>query len=175
MAMPIAIALVLVAVGSMAFHLLAPWWLTPIASNWRYIDVMIAITFWITGLAFTSVVLFMAYCVFRFQHRVGNQAAYQPENKRLEWWLAVLTGVGVAARHRQLDLSQAQRALEPSQTCRQLCHPGDAGDLRLGPKRLASSGSILAWPGGHNLLPILFPLASRFALLGPLAGVSLNE
>jgi cytochrome c oxidase subunit II len=95
--MPIAIALVLVAVGSVAFHLLNPWWLTPIASNWQYIDATIAITFWITGVVFTAVVLFMAYCVFRFRHREGLQAAYQPENKRLEWWLAIFTGVGVAA------------------------------------------------------------------------------
>ena len=36
--MAIALVLVLVAVGSVLFHLLSPWWLTPIASNWRYID-----------------------------------------------------------------------------------------------------------------------------------------
>src|ERR1700692_456693 len=94
--MPIAIALVLVAVGSVAFHLLNPWWLTPIASNWQYIDATIAITFWITGVVFTAVVLFMAYCVFRFRHREGIQAAYQPENKKLEWWLAIVTGGGGA-------------------------------------------------------------------------------
>jgi cytochrome c oxidase subunit 2 len=76
--MPIAIALVLVAVGSVAFHLLNPWWLTPIASNWQYIDATIAITFWITGVVFTLVVLFMAYCIFRFRHREGRQAAYEP-------------------------------------------------------------------------------------------------
>ena len=29
------LALVLVAVGSVVFHLLSPWWWTPIASNWR--------------------------------------------------------------------------------------------------------------------------------------------
>lgn len=95
--MPIAIALVLIAVGSVAFHLLNPWWLTPIASNWHYIDATIAITFWITGVVFTAVVLFVAYCVIRFRHKDGRQAAYQPENKRLEWWLAGVTAVGVAA------------------------------------------------------------------------------
>lgn len=95
--MPIAIALVLIAVGSVAFHLLNPWWLTPIASNWHYIDATIAVTFWITGTVFTAVVLFTAYCVFRFRHKEGRKAAYEPENKRLESWLAVVTGVGVAA------------------------------------------------------------------------------
>ena len=35
-----------------------------------YIDDTIIITFWITGVVFTAVVLFMAYCVFRF--RIGR-------------------------------------------------------------------------------------------------------
>ena len=39
----------------------------------------------------------MAYCVFRFRHGSGQHAAYEPENKRLEWWLTVVTAVGVAA------------------------------------------------------------------------------
>ncbi|ACM30852.1 cytochrome c oxidase subunit II [Agrobacterium rhizogenes] len=95
--MAVAVILVLLVVGSIAFHLLSPWWWTPIASNWSYIDNTIVITFWITGFVFAAVVLFMAYCVLRFRHRAGNQAAYQPENKRLEWWLAGGTAIGVAA------------------------------------------------------------------------------
>jgi cytochrome c oxidase subunit 2 len=95
--MPMVIALIVVAVGSVAFHLLNPWWLTPIASNWEYIDTTIAITFWITGFVFTAVVLFMAYCVFRFRHKEGSQAGYRPENNRLEWGLAIVTGIGVVA------------------------------------------------------------------------------
>jgi cytochrome c oxidase subunit 2 len=39
----------------------------------------------------------MAYCVWRFRHREGNRAAYEPENKKLEWWLTIVTAVGVAA------------------------------------------------------------------------------
>jgi len=93
----IALILVLVAVGSVVFHFLSPWWFTPIASNWRYIDDTIIITFWITGVVFTAIVLFMAYCVFRFRHQEGRRAAYEPENKRMEWWLAIGTAVGVAA------------------------------------------------------------------------------
>lgn len=95
--MKTAIILALVAVGSVLFHLLSPWWWTPIASNWHYIDDTIIITFWITGGVFCAVVLFMAYCVLRFRHKPGRQAAYQPESKKLEWWLSVGTGVGVAA------------------------------------------------------------------------------
>jgi cytochrome c oxidase subunit II len=95
--MAVVLVLVLIAVGSVAFHFLSPWWWTPIASNWRYVDDTILITFWITGLVFTAIVLFMAYCVFRFRHQEGRRAEYEPENKRLEWWLTIGTSVGVAA------------------------------------------------------------------------------
>jgi cytochrome c oxidase subunit 2 len=95
--MAIAIVLVVVVVGSVMFHLLSPWWWTPIASNWSYIDHTISITFWITGIVFAAVVLFMAYCVFRFRHREGSRAHYEPESKRLESWLTIATAVGVAA------------------------------------------------------------------------------
>jgi cytochrome c oxidase subunit 2 len=95
--MGVALILVLVAVGSVAFHLLSPWWWTPIASNWSYIDATITITFWITGAVFVAVVLFMAWCVFRFRATPGRRATYEPENKRLEVWLTVATALGVAA------------------------------------------------------------------------------
>jgi cytochrome c oxidase subunit II len=95
--MAVALILLLVAIGSVLFHLYSPWWWTPIATNWSYIDQTINITFWITGFVFTAVVAFMAYCVFRFHHREGRQADYNPENKKLEWWLSIGTGIGVAA------------------------------------------------------------------------------
>ncbi len=95
--MIIAIALLLVAVGSVLFHFVSPWWWTPIASNWGYVDDTLIITFWITGAVFVAVLLFMAYCLVRFRHRKGQQALYEPENKRLEWWLTIATAVGVAA------------------------------------------------------------------------------
>jgi cytochrome c oxidase subunit 2 len=93
----IVLALVLIVLGSVAFHLLSPWWWTPIASNWGYIDNTITITFWITGVVFAAVILFMAYCVFRFRHREGLRAHYEPENSKLEGWLTGLTAIGVAA------------------------------------------------------------------------------
>src|SRR3981189_1451240 len=95
--MAVAIILLLVAVGSVLFHLYSPWWWTEIASNWRSIDDTITLTFWITGAVFSAVVLFMAYCVFRFRHKEGRQADYHPEKKKLEWWLSVGTAIGVAA------------------------------------------------------------------------------
>jgi cytochrome c oxidase subunit II len=93
----VAFILIAVAAGSILFHLLSPWWWTPIASNWEYIDHTITITFWITGFVFTAIVVFMAYCVWRFHHRPGNRAAYEPESKKMETWLTAGTTLGVAA------------------------------------------------------------------------------
>ena len=95
--MLVAIILVILVVGSVLFHLLSPWYFTPIASNWGTIDTTIDITFWVTGIVFVAVNLFMAYCVMRFRHRKERRAAYEPENKKLEAWLVGLTAVGVAA------------------------------------------------------------------------------
>ena len=89
----VAIVLVLVVVGSVVFHFLSPWWWTPIASNWGYIDDTIIITFWVTGIVFIVVLLFMAYCVFRYNSTRGKRAAYEPENKKLEIWLTVGEGL----------------------------------------------------------------------------------
>ena len=94
--MIVAILLVLVAVGTVVFHFASPWWWTPIASNWGYIDDTIILTFWITGVVFIAVILFMAYCIIKFRYKEGNRSEYEPENKKLEWWLTILTGLGVA-------------------------------------------------------------------------------
>ena len=94
--MIVAIALVVVAVGTVAFHFLSPWWWTPIASNWGYVDDTIIVTFWITGVVFVAIVLFMAYCAVRYRHKKGRRAEYEPENTKLEWWLTGLTTLGVA-------------------------------------------------------------------------------
>ena len=93
--MVVALLLVLVAVGTVVFHFLSPWWWTPIASNWGYIDDTIIITFWVTGVVFVAVVLFMAYCIFRFRYQKGKRAEYRPENNKLELWLTGLTALGV--------------------------------------------------------------------------------
>lgn len=95
--MAVALILVLVVVGTVAFHFMSPWWWTPIASNWGYIDNTIIITFWITGVVFVAVIGFTAYCVYRFHHIEGRKALYEPENTKLEWWLTGLTTVGIAA------------------------------------------------------------------------------
>ena len=93
--MVVALALVLVAVGTVAFHFWSPWWWTPIASNWGYIDDTIMITFWVTGVVFVAVCLFTAYCVYRYRYQEGRRAEYEPENTKMELWLTGLTAVGV--------------------------------------------------------------------------------
>jgi cytochrome c oxidase subunit II len=95
--MALAIVLVLLVVGSILFHFLSPWWFTPIASNWSSIDDTISITFWVTGFVFAAVNLFMAYCIIRYRYRKGRLAHYEPENKKLEWWLIGLTTIGIVA------------------------------------------------------------------------------
>jgi cytochrome c oxidase subunit 2 len=95
----IAIALVLLVIGTVAFHIFNPWWFTPIASNWETMDDTVNLTFWVTGAVFVAVNLFMAYAIVRFRHRKGEvrRSAYEPEDKKLEWWLIGLTSLGVAA------------------------------------------------------------------------------
>ncbi len=88
--------LLLVGLGTVVFHFVSPWWWTPIASNWGYIDTTILITFWVTGVVFVAVILFMAYCAYRYRYQEGKKAEYRPENPKLEWWLTILTTIGVA-------------------------------------------------------------------------------
>ncbi len=94
--MIVAILLLAVLVGTVLFHILSPWWFTPIASNWGSMDDTLLVTFWVTGIVFIAVMLFTAWCVYRYRHREGVTAEYEPENKKLEIWLTTLTAVGVA-------------------------------------------------------------------------------
>jgi cytochrome c oxidase subunit 2 len=93
--MIVAIMMVAVVAASLLFHFLSPFRATPIASNWGFIDDTMALTFWITGAGFVAVILFMALCLYRFRHQEGRRAAYEPENKKLEGWLAAVTSLAV--------------------------------------------------------------------------------
>ena len=95
--MILAIVLVLLVAGSLLFHYLSPWYFLPVASNWSRIDDTVTLTFWVTGFVFVVVNLFMAYVVLRYRHRKGARAEYQPESKKLEGVLVLLTSVGIAA------------------------------------------------------------------------------
>jgi cytochrome c oxidase subunit 2 len=97
--MPVVLAVVitLLVAGSLLFHFLSPWYFTDIASQWSLIDTTVDITFWVTGIVFVLVNLFTAYCVIKFRRRPGQRAHYEPESPKLEFWLTVVTGIGVAA------------------------------------------------------------------------------
>lgn len=95
--MAIAVVLVLLVIGSLIFHFASPWWFTPIASNWTTMEDTVVLTFWVTGIVFVAVNLFLAWVVWKYRHRPGQKAAYEPERKKLEWWLTVVTSIGVAA------------------------------------------------------------------------------
>ncbi len=95
--MPLAIIVILLVVGTVIFHFASPWWFTPIASNWEMMDNTVKLTFVVTGIVFVSVNLFMAYAIVRYRHRPGHKAEYRPEDKKLEWWLTIVTTLGVAA------------------------------------------------------------------------------
>ena len=94
--MLLAVVLILLVLGSLAFHFLSPWYFTPLASNWGMIDLTVNVTFAVTGLVFVAANLFMAWCVIRYRHRPGHKADYDPENTKLEIWLTVGTSIGVA-------------------------------------------------------------------------------
>ena len=93
--MLIAIVLVIIAIGSVVFHIWSPWWFTPLASNWGSLDNAIVITFWITGVVYVALILFMAYCLYKYRYKKERRADYEPENSKLEWTLSILTALGV--------------------------------------------------------------------------------
>lgn len=96
--MAIAIALILIVIAAVLFNFFNPWWYTPLASNWGDIDSMLGISLVVTGVVFAAVNGFVAYAIIRYRHRPGGpRAAYQPENKRLEFWLTVVTSIGIMA------------------------------------------------------------------------------
>ena len=93
----VAVIFAIIIIASIIFHFWSPWWWTPVASNWGNIDDTIILTFWVTGAVFVAICLFMAYCVWRYRYRKDRRAEYEPENKKLEWRLTLLTSLGVAA------------------------------------------------------------------------------
>ena len=96
--MIMAVVLALIVVGSVLFHLFNPWWITPLASNWKAMDDTLTITLVITGIFFVGINLFVVYALLRYRHRPGSpRAAHEPESKALERWLIGITTVGIMA------------------------------------------------------------------------------
>ncbi|WP_229418682.1 cytochrome c oxidase subunit II [Pseudoduganella flava] len=93
--MALAVVLVLIALGAVAFHFASPWQPTAIASNWQSMDEALRLTMVITGVAFVALHLFVAYAVVRYRHRAGHRASLEHGNRRLEWWLIGITTLGI--------------------------------------------------------------------------------
>ncbi len=100
--MAIAVVLIVLVIGSVVFHFAVQdeslgWWFTPIASNWGTMDDTVILTFWVTGIVFVALNLFLAYAIIKYRHKKGQKAHYEPESTRLEIILTVVTSIGVAA------------------------------------------------------------------------------
>lgn len=95
--MAIAIAIAALVLFSIAFQLLTPWWLTPLASNWKSIDTALDVTMWVCGFFFIALNVFLAFAIWRYRHRKGHRAHYDPESVALERRLTVWTAIGIAA------------------------------------------------------------------------------
>lgn len=91
----VAILLGLVVIGSVIFNVWSPWKFTPIASNWEFIDFTVMVTWWICGVAFVILGLFMAWAIWRYKFHESNESHYEPEHPVLESWLTTITTIGV--------------------------------------------------------------------------------
>ncbi len=85
----------IIVIGTVLFNLVTPWWFTPLASNWGSLDQTIIITLWVTGVAFVLISAFILYCVVKYRYREDRKAKYEPENPKMEFWLTVVTTIGV--------------------------------------------------------------------------------
>jgi cytochrome c oxidase subunit 2 len=95
--MAVAFGILLLVVITLLFHFLSPWWFTDIAADWSSIDLTVDITFIVTGIVYVILNAFLVWVIIRYRHREGLKAHYEPESKKLEWWLTVITTIGVIA------------------------------------------------------------------------------
>jgi len=84
-------------VFSVLFAIFNPWVYVPLAADWGELDTLIDITLYITGAVFVAITLFMAWGLIKYTNRPGHKADFEPENKKLELWLTIATGIGVIA------------------------------------------------------------------------------
>ncbi|MYA16016.1 MAG: cytochrome c oxidase subunit II [Gammaproteobacteria bacterium] len=95
--MAVAIVLLIIVIVSVLLSFFSPWKFTEIASNWGHIDNTVILTFWICGVVFALIGVFMVYTTWKFRYREDARADYEPENPKLEWWLTIVTTIGVVA------------------------------------------------------------------------------
>ncbi len=95
--MAIAVVLVLLVIGSLIFHFASPWWFTPIASNWSTMDDTVDVTFWVTGIVFVVVNLFLACGRVEVPPQARAEGALRAREQEARVVADVVTSVGVAA------------------------------------------------------------------------------
>jgi len=95
--MAVAFGIFLLVVITVLFHFLSPWWFTPLAADWGLIDTTVILTFWVTGVVFVVLNGFLIWVIIRYRHRQGLKAHFEPESKKLEWWLTIITSAAVIA------------------------------------------------------------------------------
>ena len=91
----VAVLIGLVVIGSVVFNVWSPWQFTEIASNWKFIDFTVMVTWWISGVAFVVLGLFMAWTIWKYKYHESNESHYEPEHPVLESWLTTITAIGV--------------------------------------------------------------------------------
>ena len=95
--MAFVIVTAIIVIGTVLWNFVSPWWFSPLASNWGFLDTTILISLVITGIAFVLISAFILYCVVKFPYREGNKSEYEPENPALELKLTIITTIGVIA------------------------------------------------------------------------------
>ncbi len=53
--MAFVIVATIIVIGTVLWNAVSPWWFTPLASNWGFLDTTIIISLWVTGVAFVAV------------------------------------------------------------------------------------------------------------------------
>lgn len=91
----VALTLGVVTIGSVIFNIWSPWKFTEIASNWEFIDFTVMVTWWICGVAFVLLGLFMSWAIWKYKYHESQESHYEPENPKLESWLTIVTSIGV--------------------------------------------------------------------------------
>src|SRR3546814_7215001 len=94
--MAVAIVIALLVLGTVIFHLVSPWWMTPLASNWGSIDNALIITLYICAVAFIVLNPFLALALWRYRSRAVHRAHYEPYNATLENRQKFCTWQGIA-------------------------------------------------------------------------------
>jgi cytochrome c oxidase subunit 2 len=95
--MATAIGILILVIVTLLFHFLSPWQFTEIAADWGSIDFAVDLTFLVMGIVYVLLNGFLIWVVIKYRHRKGVKAHYEPESEKLEWWLTIITTVGVVA------------------------------------------------------------------------------